>query len=117
LRTGYVDYDFEGSTFEGYLAHQAQLDARPPCTLLAHDWSGVNAGMRSIADNMARLGYVAFAMDLYGKGIRGLETEDNTHVAKGHPPVDTARLAVLGYCFGGMCALDMVRAAPVGFVP
>ena len=74
-------------------------------------------------------------MDVYGKGIRGDEIGDNAHLmnplledrrtlrtrllagvraARAWPGVDSSRLAVLGFCFGGLCALDMARASPEG---
>lgn len=104
-----------------------------PTVLLCHEWSGLNQGMRRIADRIAALGYVCFALDVYGKGIRGEETGDNAHLmgplmanrqvlrdrlltglvaAQTYPGVDPQRLAAMGYCFGGLCSLDLARAAP-----
>lgn len=91
--------------------------------------------MKRIAHQIAELNYICFALDVYGKGIRGEETGDNAHLmnpllqnrrelktrllagvatARAWPGVDPERLAVLGYCFGGLCALDIARASPEG---
>ena len=89
--------------------------------------------IRAKASNLARMGYLGFALDVYGKGVRGGPSDDNTQLvapyigdrtllrrrllaglaaAKLHPFTDPSRIAVIGYCFGGLCALDLARAAP-----
>jgi dienelactone hydrolase len=57
--------------FEGHFAAPTDATERRSCVLLAHDWSGLNAGMRAVADRVAALGYACFAIDVYGKGVRG----------------------------------------------
>jgi len=80
---------------------------------------------------LAELGYVGFAHDLYGKGILGGGTEENAKlmqpflddrgmlqarlatvlgVLRGRPMVDASRVAAIGYCFGGLCVLDLARS-------
>lgn len=125
------EYGHGTMTFEAYVAGAR---AEPgPTVLLCHEWSGLNRGMRLIADRIAEIGYTCFAIDVYGKGVRGDETGDNSHLmgplladrrmlrtrllaglraALGHPGVDPGRVAAMGYCFGGLCALDLARAAP-----
>ena len=83
---------------------------------------------------MARLGYVGFAADLYGAGNRATTKEEATALMtplvedragelkrrllasldamKRHDLVDASRTAVIGYCFGGLCAIDLARSAP-----
>jgi dienelactone hydrolase len=130
-----LDYQDGDTVFEAYLALPATADGPRPCVLLAHEWSGLNEGMRRVADRVAGLGHACFALDLYGKGVRGEQTGDNTHLmaplladrallrrrllagvaaASGLACVDATRLAAMGYCFGGLCALDLARAAPPG---
>lgn len=125
------DYSDGETAFEGYVA--GANGERRPTVLLAHEWSGLNDSMRKVADRVAALGYVCFALDVYGKGRRGDELGDNRHLmapmmadrallrrrllagldaACAQPSVDPSRIAALGYCFGGLCVLDLARAAP-----
>lgn len=124
-----VHYEHEGTPLEGYLARDASVDERRPAVLVLHDWLGVGDNVRMRAQMLARTGYVAFAADLYGAGVRptgdaasaeaGKYYRDlpllRSRVAAGfswlqqHPAVDPARLAVIGYCFGGTAALEFAR--------
>jgi dienelactone hydrolase len=118
---------------EGHVAFNTLSRARRPCVLIAHAWDGPNEQIRTKASDLARLGYLGFALDVYGKGIRGGVSDDNTELmapyigdrallrrrllaafaaARQHPFADPSRIAVIGYCFGGLCALDLARAAP-----
>ena len=129
-----VAYEHEGLPLEGYLARDAQADERRPAVLILHDWFGVADNVKMRAQMLARTGYVAFAADLYGAGVR--PTGDAAPAEAGkyyrdlqllrarasagfswlqqHPAVDPARLAVIGYCFGGTAALEFARTgAPV----
>ncbi len=102
-----------------------------PAVLIAHNWAGQTDADNTIAARLAALGYVGIAIDVYGKGVRGELTGDNSHLmgpwmadraalrerllaavaaAAAHPAVDPARIAMIGYCFGGMCALDVARS-------
>jgi dienelactone hydrolase len=120
---------------EGYVAFDTSTHARRPCVLIAHAWDGPNEHIRAKASDLARMGHFGFVLDVYGKGVRGGATDDNTGLmapyigdrallgrrleaavaaAKRHPFVDPDRLAVIGYCFGGLCALDLARRAPPG---
>lgn len=133
--TTYYHYRQGVDEFEAYIAFPPGPASVRPGVLLAHDWSGLNQGIRQIAERIAALGYVCFALDVYGKGVRGDELGDNAHLmapllsdraclrrrllagvaaAADHPAIDGQRLAVVGYCFGGLCALDLARADPPG---
>ena len=135
LHTQPFDYADGNWRAEGYLSW-ASDSARPaPCVLIAHDWSGLNQHTRAAADRFARLGYVGLAIDVYGQGHRGDPEGDNAHLmdplmadrpllrtrllkalsaAQALDPVDPDRIAIAGYCFGGLCALDLARASPPG---
>ncbi|MGN7799796.1 dienelactone hydrolase family protein [Leifsonia sp. 22587] len=125
-----VAYEHEGLALEGYLARDAQADERKPAVLVLHDWFGVADNVRMRAQMLARRGYVAFAADLFGADVRPATGDDasaeagkyyrdlpllRSRVAAGfswlrqHPAVDPARLAVIGYCFGGTAALEFAR--------
>lgn len=129
------DYWAGATRLEGTLARPAHGSEPRPGVLLCHDWSGFNAGMRRQAEQLARAGYVCVGLDVYGKGVRGDEAGDNSRLMNplladrallrerllaGHAmashlaDVDATRLAAVGFCFGGLCALDLARAAPAG---
>lgn len=129
------EYSDGQETFVGYLSLPAHINDKRPCVLVAHAWDGANDYFNSLADDMAAKGYVAFALDVYGKGKRGQIDGDNSYlmdplmndrsllrqrlmaafaVMKSHHAVDPTKIAILGYCFGGLCALDLARANPPG---
>lgn len=137
IHTELVEHTDDGITFEAYLARPAGVAGRRPCILVAHAWDGQNEIIRAKAEELAALGYVGFSLDVYGKGVRGDVDGDNSRLmaplvqdrgllrrrllagleaARAQPGVDPTRIAVLGYCFGGLCALDLARAAPGGLV-
>lgn len=117
-----VDYTHDGLSLQGYLAYDDAISGKTPGVLVVHEWWGLNDYARSRAEALARMGYVAFALDMYGKGkttehpdqaaawakqvnsdmalwrkraVAGLE------VLKRQERVDTNRMAAIGYCFGG----------------
>jgi dienelactone hydrolase len=137
MHTELVEHTDDGVTFEAHVAHPAGAAVRRPCILVAHAWDGQNEIIRTKAEELAVLGYVGFALDVYGKGVRGDVAGDNSQLmaplmqdrgllrrrllagleaARAQPAVDPTRIAVLGYCFGGLCALDLARASPEGLV-
>jgi len=128
-------YSDPSTTFEGYLAHPEHHGGPLPGIVLGHDWSGLNETTKLIARQLAGLGYAVFAIDVYGQGVRGDELGDNASLmaplmadrglllrrllrgleeARGLDIVADDTLAVLGFCFGGLCALDLARADPDG---
>ena len=124
----YFDADTECA---GFIAMPAGAGPHP-AVLIAHNWAGQSEADNAIAEKLAALGYLAIAIDVYGKGVRGGPTSDNSALmnpwvqdraalrdrlmaavdaAAAHPSVDADRIAVIGYCFGGLCALDLARSA------
>jgi dienelactone hydrolase len=122
ISTKTVPYQHEGVQLEGYLAYDDSISGKRPGVLVVHEWWGLNDYVRKRVEQLAALGYVAFAADMYGKGkvtehpkqaaewaeqlrsnidlwqrraLAGLE------VLKKEPGVDTGRIAAIGYCFGG----------------
>lgn len=129
------EYSDGNTLFEGYLAVGQNHNTKRPCVMIAHAWDGPNAYFNSLADNFAQKGFVGFAIDVYGKGKRGKIDGDNMHLmnpliqdrsllrkrllaafseVQKHPFVLPDKIAIIGYCFGGLCALDLARANPSG---
>lgn len=132
-----VEYSDGTDTYEGYAVTPSGQDGRGPAVLVAPDWAGLHDGMKRVAERVAALGYTAFALDVYGKGRRGSPGADNSALmgpvvsdrprlrqrllaalaaVRTLPGVDAQRIGAIGYCFGGLCALDLARAAPSGLL-
>ena len=130
ITTRAVEYAHGGKAFEGLLAYDAAKAGKRPAVLVSHAWAGRSAGEEAFAKDLAALGYAGFALDLYGKGVLGKTNEECQalmtplvsnrpllqerllnviEVVKGLPEVDASRIAIIGFCFGGLCALDVAR--------
>lgn len=132
MLTKYIDYHDGETQLEGYLAYH-ETGAVKPAVLIAHDWSGRREFACKAAERVAAMGYVGFALDMYGKGIFGRDGDLEGNAAlmnpfandrgllrqrinaaltavRTLPQVDAARIAAMGYCFGGMCVLELARS-------
>jgi len=130
IETRTVDYCDGEEVFEGLLAWDDK--ARSPCpgVLVAHTIRGRTEFENDKARELAELGYVAFAIDVYGKDRIGSDLEDcralmdalkadrpllqqrlgvALNALREQPEVDESKLAAIGFCFGGLCALDIAR--------
>ena len=127
-----VEYRQGDTLLEGYLAYDDSIKGKRPGVLVIHEWTGINNYIKKRTDQLAALGYVAFAADIYGKGVRPSTPELAAKEAAKYrgkdrgliraranagfdtlaasPLVDTSRLAVIGYCFGGTAALELARS-------
>ena len=76
LVTKTVLYRDGGTVLEGYMAYD-DSKAKRPCVLIAHDWDGLNAYEKMRAEQLAKLGYTALAMDVYGRGVRPKSVKEN----------------------------------------
>ncbi len=131
LRTSTVEYRHADAVLEGYLAYDDALQGPRPGVLVVHEWKGLNDYAKRRVEQLAQLGYVAFAADMYGKGIRATDHEEAARlsgiyrsdrqlmraraqaaldVLAGHPFVEATRLAAIGYCFGGTTVLELARS-------
>lgn len=126
-----VAYESRGVPLRGYLAYDSTDDSRRPAILVVHEWWGHNAYARKRAEMLAELGYVGFALDMYGDGKvadhpddakkfmqQALSDQavltDRFHAAlefiKQQKMVDDNNIVAIGYCFGGGVVLNMARA-------
>jgi len=130
METTTVEYHDGDTLLEGYLAHDGS-SGKKPAVLVAHAWGGRDTFECQKAEALAELGYVGFAIDNYGKGILGTSMEENSALMApfledrgmlrqrllagldtlaGLEMVDSSRIAAIGFCFGGLCVLDLARS-------
>lgn len=131
LKQETLDYtDEQGALLEGYLVYDDAMSKPQPGVVVIHDWRGLTDTTRHRADMLANLGYVAFAADVYGKGVHPQSIPEYGKLAtlyKGNrplfrereraayttllkqPQVDPNRIAAIGYCFGGTGVIEMAR--------
>ncbi len=130
IQTRFVEYQNDNLTLEGFLAWDDSLTGPRPAVAISHTWAGRTAFEESKAVALAQQGYVGFAIDMYGKGVRGSSTEENSAlmtpllkdrallqqrigsavaVLRQQAEVDPAKVAAIGFCFGGLCVLDLAR--------
>lgn len=131
MATQLIEYKDNDVLLEGFLAYDDSIFGPRPAVLVAPDWSGRNAMAEQKATQLAELGYAAFAVDMYGKGILGQTNEEKTQLitplmenrqvlrqriqaafetVQQLDIVDNNQIAAIGYCFGGLCVLDLARS-------
>lgn len=130
MQTETVEYEVNGETFTGYMAYDDEADGKRPGVLVVHEWWGHNEFARDQAEKLAKAGYTAFALDMYGSGKLAEHPEDAQQFMKEatkdvdqvkarfmaakellqqHDSVDSNKIAAQGYCFGGAVVLNMAR--------
>ncbi len=130
IETRTLEYHDGDSLLEGVVAWDSDAGAPLPAVMVAHAWGGQGDFEAGKARALAELGYVGFALDMYGKGRRGAGPDENAALmqpfvenrqllqarigaalaaCRALPQVDAARVAAIGFCFGGMCVLDLAR--------
>jgi dienelactone hydrolase len=130
VKTQWIDYKQGDTALQGYLAYDDSKTGKRPAILLAHDRSGMSAVTIRDAEMFAKLGYVVFAEDIYGKEVRPKTVpemqEQSTFYNKDRPlmraraqagldvlshnsMVDPAKITVIGYCFGGTVAVELIE--------
>jgi dienelactone hydrolase len=126
-----VTYATDSTNLKGYIAFDENKKGKRPAVLIVHEWWGHNNYVRERADSLARLGYTAFAVDMYGDGKQADHPSDAGKFAgavmanmdeakarfqaaidllKQQESVDADKLAAIGYCFGGSVALTMANS-------
>src|SRR5262245_8006487 len=128
VQTKKVTYKHGDLECHGYFAWDDAVQGPRPGVLVVHEWWGLNDYARSRAEQLAKLGYVAFAADMYGDGKTTEHPQEAGQMAtkvranvedwrkrataalevlKRQPQCDKTKLAAIGYCFGGSTALQL----------
>ncbi len=131
LRTEVIEYKHGDVVLEGYLAYDGAVKGKRPGVIVVHEWWGLNPYARMRTEQLAKLGYIAFAIDMYGKGVRAKDPAEagslsgiyrgnrplmrsranaGLEVLRNHPLANVNRIAAIGYCFGGTVVLEMARS-------
>jgi len=126
-----VEYRQGDTVLEGFLAYDTKGPARKPGVLVVHDWTGVGPYVKRRAEQLAAMGYVAFAADIYGKGVRPKDPKEASATAslyrkdrlllrarvvaaldelRRQPNVIPGQIAAIGFCFGGTTVLELARS-------
>ena len=125
-----ISYKIDSLTMDGYVVYDENIQGKRPAVLVVHEWWGLNEYAKKRARQLAELGYIAMAVDMYGNGRRGDNPTDASNLAmpfyqnpamakthfdaalnklKAYKEVDTANIAGIGYCFGGGILLNLAR--------
>ena len=126
-----IEY-YDGTTLlEGFYAYDETISEKRPGILVAHDWSGRNEFACQKAEKLAGLGYIGFAIDMYGKGKFGKTKDEKMalisplmqdrkklqnrisaafETIKKIEGVASSKIGAIGFCFGGLCVLDLARS-------
>lgn len=125
-----IEYEHNGTVLEGFLAYDDSKQGARPGIMISHAWAGRGEFECNKARKLAELGYAGFALDLYGKGVLGSGPEENQKLMapfledrallqsrltksldtlREQTVVDKERTAAMGFCFGGLCVLDLAR--------
>lgn len=138
VRTQVIQYQQGDTILEGFLAYDDEIQGKRPGVLVVHAWKGLGDYEKQRAKQLAELGYVAFAADIYGQGIRPQTNEaaaaqaniyrSNRQLMRDrvnaglqflqqYPLTEAKKVAAIGYCFGGGTVLELARSgAPVAGV-
>lgn len=131
MKTQTVIYKDGETELEGTIAWDETKPGPRPAVLVSHAWGGQGEFEQQKARDLAELGYVGFALDVYGRGKRGDTAEVNaklmspfledrallerrmrlaTEAVRAQEVCDAKRVAAIGFCFGGLCVLDLARS-------
>jgi dienelactone hydrolase len=130
IKTEVVEYNQADTALEGFLAYDDAVQGKRSAILVAHTWTGVSDFIRTRSTELAKMGYVVFAPDIYGKGVRPkppVETRQEMgkytgnrpllrsrvqaglDVLRANPMTDTGKVLAIGFCFGGTTVLELAR--------
>jgi dienelactone hydrolase len=130
LKEENINYMIDSLKMDGYVVYDENKEGKRPAVLVVHEWWGLNDYTKMRARELAKLGYIAIAVDMYGNGKRGDNPTDAQNLAmpfyqdpqlakknfeaaldkfKTYSQVDTNNIAAIGYCFGGGVLLNLAR--------
>jgi dienelactone hydrolase len=125
-----VTYGANGINFHGYVTYDSSQQGKRPAVLVVHEWWGLTDYPRSRAKQLAQLGYIAMAVDMYGDGKTGEDPKTAQELAtpfykdptlsktrldaaiktlKTFPQTDASKMAAIGYCYGGYIVLNAAK--------
>lgn len=125
------EYKHGEAALEGILAFDTKGPKKKPAVIIVHNWNSIDDYEKMRTREIAKLGYVAFAADVYGKGVRPKTVEESSSLSSSYknnipmlrgrliaayeevakmPNVDPKNIAIMGYCFGGTGALELGRS-------
>jgi dienelactone hydrolase len=125
-----IEYKHGDVVLEGWLVYEKGVEGRRPGVIVVHEWRGHGPYVRQRAEQIARLGYVAFAIDMYGKGVFAKDHVEAGRLSgaflgdrklmreraaaaldrfKKVEVLDPTKIAAMGYCFGGTTVLELAR--------
>lgn len=131
IHTEEINYRIGPTLCKGFLAHNTTIKEPKPCILIAPDWTGRSDSFCEQAKQLAQQGFVGFTVDMYGNAQLGKTIEEKKallmsvmkdrsqvsqrmleayYTAAALPYVYSAKIAAIGYCFGGLCVLDLARS-------
>lgn len=127
----FIDYYYGETRLRGYLVYEEENTTPRPAVIVAHQWKGQCEFVRHKAEELAKLGYVAFAADVYGDGICVATNEEAAALMmplfinrqllqnrikaafswlQDHPLVDESKVGAIGFCFGGLTVIELLRS-------
>jgi dienelactone hydrolase len=130
IKTETVSYTSDSVKLNSFVAYDSSSSAKRPVVLIIHEWWGLNDYVKNRAKQLAALGYIAIAVDMYGDGKMGNDPQQATALAtpfyqnpalaksrfdlalakiKSFSQADTTKVAAIGYCFGGAMVLNVAR--------
>ena len=130
LKEEMVSYKLDSATMNNFVVYDENKEGKRPAVFVIHEWWGLNDYVKMRARELAKLGYIAMAVDMYGDGKMGnnpdeagkLATPFYTHPEKAqpifeaamkklksYPETDPTRLGAIGYCFGGAQVLNLAK--------
>src|SRR5436190_16680023 len=132
-KTEWVDYSQGDLKLKGYLAYDDKITGKRPAIFVIHDREGMTENTKRKVEMWSKLGYVAFAADIFGVLPKNLDevlaqtsmfrkdrpllkarTQAAFDVLVKNPMVETAKIAQVGYCFGGSTGVEFASTgAPI----